>query len=124
MNIKSEIKKGDIILIVSILLLSAAFFIVPALGSESLEVKIYHQGEVVHRAVLSDVAEEYTIQAAGCRIAISSSGAVFEESLCSDGLCVKAGMLTKKGDSMACVPQKVAVVIDSAEEAGYDGIAY
>jgi len=109
--------KFDII-IFAILLLTSAFFITNKGGgdkklflisaNEKKEIPLQHQfiklndGNVV--------------------IEVSSEGARFIENDCPTKFCIKSGWVTKCGQTVACVPNKYAIVIECKEEA-YDAVS-
>ena len=128
MNTKSEIRrnitKGDIILIVSLLVLCLGLFINSFGKSENLTADIYVSGEKAHSIALSEVAESYTLNENYCQLLIEKDGVSFVFSDCADKLCIKKGKLKNQGDTMACVPEKVVVIIKSDNKKQIDGVAY
>ena len=128
MNTESEIKrsitKGDIILIVSLIVISLAMFISSFSQSESLIAEIYVDGEKARSIALEEVTESYTINENYCQLLIEKDGVSFAFSNCGDQLCVKKGKLKRQGDTMACVPEKVVVVLKSDKQNKIDGVAY
>lgn len=128
MNTESEIKrsitKGDIILIVSLIVISLAMFISSFTQSESLIAEVYVDGEKAHSIALEEVTESYTINENYCQLLIEKDGVSFAFSNCGDQLCVKKGKLKRQGDTMACVPEKVVVVLKSDKQNKIDGVAY
>lgn len=123
-EIKRNITKGDIILIASLLVLCAVLFVTSFGKSESLKAEIYVGGEKAHSIALSQVEEGYTVTENNCEILIEKDGVSFIASDCSDRLCIKRGKLKKQGDTMACVPERVVVIIKSDSEKQIDGVAY
>ena len=129
MNIDNQIKKGitkgDIILIVCVVLISAALFAFSFFGgSEDLTAEIYVSGEKVHSIALSEVEESYTLTENYCQLLIEKDGVTFIFSDCADKLCVTKGKLTKQGDTMACVPEKVVVILKGTDNKKIDAVAY
>ena len=128
MNTKSEIirniTKGDIILIVSLLVLCLGLFITSFGKSENLTADIYVSGEKAHSIALSEVTESYTLNENYCQLLIEKDGVSFVFSDCADKLCIKKGKLKNQGDTMACVPEKVVVIIKSDNKKQIDGVAY
>lgn len=117
MNLNSSKKnrlpllKGDILLIVSLCLIIVLLFL-PSFGDadEKLTAEIYHNGELVKTVSLSETeGEEITV--GNCELLIEKDGVIFVDSDCRDRLCIKRGKLKRKGDTMACVPEKVVAVI-------------
>lgn len=123
-GLKSRITKGDILLIIGIVILTATLFIYSFSGSDTLKAQIYLDGESVKEIDLSEVKDSYTVIVGQCELLIENDGVTFLSSKCSDKLCVKRGKLTKKGDAMACVPQKVVVSIKSTKGKQPDIVTY
>lgn len=123
MKSSKGLKKGDIIIIASITIVSVLWFIISFLSfGEKQQVRIYLDGEVYRAVDFSAVQDEEVITLDGCEIKITEDGACFLYSDCPDGLCVKRGMLTKSGDVMACVPKGITVEITGGR--AVDGISY
>ena len=103
--------KGDIILIVFLCILIISLFLPSFIKSdEKLRAEIYSEGELIKAVSLSECdGEEYSVS--GCTLLMEKDGVTFIEAACPDRLCIKRGKLKRKGDTMACVPQKVVVVI-------------
>lgn len=124
-EIRKNITKGDIILIVSLLVLCFALFITSFTGNnENLRAEIYVSGEMAHSIALSEVAESYTLTENYCQLLLEKDGVSFVYSDCADQLCIKKGKLKNQGDTMACVPEKVVVIIKSDSKKQIDGVAY
>jgi hypothetical protein len=92
--------------------------------SESLKVEIYVDGEKLHSITLSEVTESYTLTENYCQLLIEKDGVSFVFSDCGDQLCVKRGKLKNQGDTMACVPEKVVVILKSDGKDKIDSVAY
>ena len=128
MNTKSEIRrninKGDIILVVSLIVITLMMFVFSFSGSENLIAEIYVDGEKAHSIALEEVTESYTINENYCQLLVEKDGVSFVFSDCGDKLCIKRGKLKNQGDTMACVPEKVVVIIKSDSKKQIDGVAY
>lgn len=114
---KSPITKGDVALIaflclVIILLFTPSFFA----ADEKLTAYVYLDGEVVEAVEFSELSESRKITVGGCEILLQNDGVSFVESECRDKLCIKKGKLRRKGDTMACVPEKVVVTLKSEKK--------
>lgn len=117
------LKKGDIIIIVSITMISVLWFVLTFISfGEKQQVRIYLDGEIYKVIDLSAVEDEETVALGGCEIKITKDGACFLSSDCPDGLCVKRGMMTASGDVMACVPKGITVEVTGGR--AVDGISY
>ncbi len=123
-EIRKSITKGDIILVVSLIILSVMLFAFSFGKSESLKAEIYVDGEKVHSISLSEVTESYTLTENYCQLLIEKDGVSFVFSDCGDQLCIKRGKLKNQGDTMACVPEKVVVILRSDGKDKIDGVAH
>jgi len=122
-------KKADIILILFFCLLCAALLIPRYSGSGNMTAVIYESGKITHRIDLSKVSESYTIKLANApasTVEVEHNGIRYLTASCPDKLCVKAGLLTHRGDTAACLPQKTVIVIEggSKDEKTPDVITY
>lgn len=103
--------KGDILLIVFLGILIVLLFVPSFTGTqEKLTAEIFYEGELTHSISLSE-AEKEEITVGNCVILLEKDGVSFVSSTCHDKLCVKRGKLKRKGDTMACVPERVVAVI-------------
>ena len=123
-EIRKSITKGDIILVISLIILSLMLFVFSFGETESLKAEIYVGGEKAHSISLSEVAESYTLTENYCQLLVEKDGVTFSFSDCADQLCVKRGKLKNQGDTMACVPEKVVVILKSEGKDKIDGVAY
>ena len=123
-EIRKSITKGDIILVVLVTVLSIILFAFSFGKSESLRAEVYVDGEITHSIALSEVAESYTLTENYCQLLIEKDGVSFVFSDCSDHLCVKRGKLKRQGDTMACVPERVVVILKSDGKDKIDGVVY
>ncbi len=117
------LKKGDILIIFSVLTVSLIWFFITFLSfGEKQQVRIYLDGEIYKTVELSAVESEEIIRMDGCSVKVTKDGACFLSSDCPDGLCVKRGTMTRSGDVMACVPKGITVEITGGKTV--DGISY
>ena len=123
MKSSKVLKKGDILIILSVITVSLVWFIITFFSfGEKQQVRIYLDGETYKSVELSAVEGEEIITLDGCEIKVTRDGACFLFSDCPDRLCVKRGMMTKSGDVMACVPKGITVEITGGKNV--DGISY
>lgn len=123
-EIRKSITKGDIILIVSLILVCVMLFAFSLGKTDSLRAEIYVDGEKAHSIALSEVEESYTLTENYCQLLVEKDGVSFAFSDCADQLCVRRGKLKNQGDTMACVPEKVVVILKSDGKEKIDGVAY
>ena len=115
--------KGDFFLIAGIIILVGILFLKPLFSDGNLYGEVYYDSQKVHEVDFSSVAESYVITAGGCEILVENDGLSFKSSLCPDKLCINSGKLSLAGDTMACVPEKVVVVIKSDKKV-HDAVSY
>lgn len=108
---KQPLLKGDIALIISLCLIIVISFIPSFYGkNEKLTAEVYYEGELIKTVSLSECkGEEFLV--GSCTLLFEKDGVAFIHSECPDKLCIKRGKLKRKGDTMACVPERVVVVI-------------
>ena len=123
-EIIKSITKGDIILVVMLIIVSVMLFVFSFGGNDSLVAEIYVGGEKAHSIALNEVEESYTLNENYCQLLVEKDGVSFVFSNCGDQLCVKRGKLKNQGDTMACVPEKIVVVLKSDSKDIIDGVAY
>ena len=123
-EIRKSITKGDIILVVSLIIVCVMLFALSLGKTETLKAEIYVGGEKVHSIALNEVEESYTLNENYCQLLIEKDGVSFVFSDCGDQLCVRRGKLKNQGDTMACVPEKVVVILKSDGKEKIDGVAY
>lgn len=112
------LKKGDFFIIVTVIIIILVWFIAPfSGGKDNLRLVIYLDGEAVETAELSTLGEGKTFNVGGCEIFADSEGVKFVRSDCEDSLCVKRGTMTRAGDTMACVPERVVVSLKGGSAA-------
>jgi hypothetical protein len=125
------LRAGDGVIYAVLVLLCAALFLLPLLRDDDavLTAQIMADGEVIETVELSLSAMqtfEETREVNGCVIVLSPEGVCVADADCPDRLCVKTGMITRAGEAIACVPNRVVVTLRQARAADetYDGVAY
>ncbi len=114
---KKLFKRADIIVISAILLLSLLLYLPNALNNDSLTAVIYADGEIAEEIDLSKVNEAYTFSPkSGTVIAVETGKIRFAEARCKDELCISSGWLTQKGQTAACLPEKIVITIKGADK--------
>ena len=113
-------KKKDIIVIVSILLVALFSFIAVELtkqdGSEVI-VKI-DGAEVARYSLLID--NEYELNGGTNILCIKNKEAYLLDAKCPDHLCVKQGKISKNGETITCLPYKLTVTVTGGENPEVD----
>ncbi|MBR6502019.1 MAG: NusG domain II-containing protein [Clostridia bacterium] len=102
-------KKGDFIIIAIVVIavvLSALAFVS---FDDASRVIIKQNNKIVYDQSIDQNAAFNT----GTNLVIIEDGAVYvKEATCKNGDCVKLGKITKKGESIICLPNKVIVEIE------------
>jgi hypothetical protein len=112
------LKKGDLILIAAIVLLTAAGFAVPALygGGEGHRIAVIKQdNRVIERIDLDNVTDARRIYVKGAYtdvILVEKGRIRFEEADCPNLDCVRTGWISKKGAYAICLPNRTSIRIE------------
>ena len=111
-------RKGDIAVILIILVVATAFRLYQSRQTDKLEAVISVNGETVETIDLSAVDSKRTIKLdtdPKVIIAVENGAVYFEEADCDDKLCINCGKLSKKGDTAVCLPAKTVVTVSGAD---------
>ena len=129
-KILNMLKKGDIILLASLLTIVLGFTMFNILKSNKEQgsniAVIRHGDEIVETINLDSIEEPKRIVISGDYnvVALAEKGRVrFEKSDCPDKLCVNTGWLTKKGDVAVCLPNRTIIKIEGSKQ-DVDGGTY
>lgn len=122
---KKFIGKADFIIIAIIIIISVAFILFSKLsGGNKVVAEVSQNGEIVKTIDLSAVSEPYEITLDKAVILVEENGISFESAECPDKLCVKCGVLSKKGDIAVCIPTKTVIRIVGSDKSEIDAISY
>ena len=116
-------KKKDLILAGGILLIAGIWMLIRffMLNSESGSVLITVDGKEYGRYALSS-EQEIQINETNV-LEIRDGKAKMKSADCPDQICVHQRAISKNGESIICLPNKVVVSIEDAEDSGIDVIA-
>ena len=106
-------KKNEIMIIIGLLAASligiAAFYLFTA-TDEPLSVRVTRQGEIVAVLPLSEDHTETFADASGSNtLEISAGAAKIVEADCPDHICVKTYPISSPGETIVCLPHKLAM---------------
>ena len=120
------LRAGDGVIYAVLVLLCAVLFLLPLLQSadDGLTAQIVADGAVIETVDLASLEGEETRTVNGCEIVLTQSGVRVAAADCPDRLCVKTGEITRPGEAIACVPNRVVVTLKRAGGEPYDGVAY
>lgn len=115
--------RKDIVLILILLLIAGAVALFGSFSVGAQTATVTSDGETVTVIDLK-TAENETFTVNGTVIEVKDGTIRFADSNCGDKTCVRTGVLEKSGDAAACVPNKVAIKIDSSRNDGIDIVVY
>lgn len=122
-GIFSRLKKGDFLVLLLVIVVSALLFLSGAFSSQRLRAELYLDGECVSSVNLYELTGSKEASVGNCRILLEKDGVTFIFSACPDKLCVNRGKLKRAGDTMACVPERVTVVLKEINS-GVDAVVF
>ena len=109
-------KKRDIILIASILIVAIAFFLIVELTKEEgAGVVVKVDGIEVAEYSLSKNGT-YPLNGGTNILVIENGKAYLTDANCPDKLCVHQGKISRTGETITCLPNKLTVTVFGAEE--------
>lgn len=114
-------KKNDLILIVSVILISlSAFFILKFTKSDGETVTVSVDGSIYGTY---DLNKDDIIDINGTNtLVIEDNKAYMKDAHCPDKLCVKQKAISKDGESIICLPNKVIVTVESHSQSDVDAV--
>ena len=115
-------KKTDIILCAAILAGAAVWLLFLSIKtSDNLTAHIYIKGDLHASVDTSNTAELY--DTGTNLVQIESGGVYMLFSTCRSQDCIRMGKITRPGQMIVCLPNRVIVMLDGAGEAQYDAVA-
>ncbi len=120
---KGFIKKGDIIIIVLIGIISLCFLFETFSYNGNKYAQVYENGELKYTVDLNE-NDEYEIKIAGGKLLVENGKICYTQSDCPDGTCESFGWLSRVGDTASCVPNKTVVTVVGEDKDAPDAITY
>ena len=105
-------KKADALLIASLILLGAALFAVVSSGGEAARATVYLEGRPVWSCALAGEGE---FEISGVQVAVEDGCARIVRSDCPDLYCVNCGAISRMGESLVCLPNRVSVTLSGED---------
>ena len=127
---KKRNSRNDIILITILLMVTLLFLMMQNFfGKDGAEVVVMQDGKVMYEFSLEDELKGDNAlrieTTAGYNILeIKDGTASVINADCPDGLCVKQKAISKQGESLICLPHKLVITVEGAEESNIDAFAY
>ena len=122
-NFKIDLKKNDLILIIIVISVAALAFILhmaiggTGVGSATITIEGKIQG-------VYSLGEDQIVEINGGTnmLEIKNGYADMIKADCPDKLCVHQKAVSKRGESIICLPNKVVVSIESEENSEFDAV--
>ena len=123
---KKYIKRGDLWIIIAVLLVSGFIYVPLLLRGSGKIAEILVDGTVTDRIDLQQVTEEYIMKIQGSEILVGPGRIGYLHSDCPNGDCVRFGMLSRAGSTAACIPNHtmIRILSGSGQQKGPDAVTY
>lgn len=124
-NVYNVMKKGDVIIIASLLIVAAALFALSLAGGGDYAcfAEIAHDGEVIARLPLTEDAEFTFDDGEHLNIVEVSGGGVYMQNAnCPDGYCMHQGTAERVGDCIVCLPNRITVTVKGGGQGEVDAV--
>lgn len=105
-------KRADAVLIAALLMLSAALIELTRSGGEAALATVYLEGRPVWSCAL---ASEGEFEISGVKVVVKNGCARIDRSDCPDLCCVNSGAISRAGESIVCLPNRVSVTLSGEE---------
>ena len=114
-NMETQIKKGDIVIVVLVLLLAfAACFFIKGKGNGEY-VRITANGKTDRYSISKDCKIEQKTGKSGYNTIVIKDNTVYmENASCPDQVCVHHKAVSKNGESIICLPNEVYIEIEGS----------
>ncbi len=103
------VKKGDIVIICSVVIAFVlSMVLLVSFSAQGSRVVITQNSDVIYQQSI----KKDTVVEIGTNTIVIKNGIVhMENATCKNQICVKSGKISKKGESIVCLPNKVIVEI-------------
>lgn len=107
---------ADIVLILVLLIVGLSVFLIIELTREAgAGVRVYSDGEIVAEYSLS-FDGEYTLNGGTNILVIKDGKAYVTHADCPDKLCMKQGKISKTGEKIVCLPNRISIEVFGADD--------
>ena len=103
---------ADFFVIALVLICALAIWLYPFF-TKSGERAIIEQAQVSRTVYLSEDGET---QLDGATVRVKNGKIAITQSDCPDKVCVKTGEISKKGETIVCVPNEIVITIEGEQE--------
>jgi len=118
---RKNMKMADVILAIIVAGIALAIFLLNVfngLGRDSRVVCIFQNGELVDRYVINEESlqsKEYSSEWGSNTVNIEKGIVYINQSTCPDHLCERMGRISKSGQVITCLPNRLQIVIEGDE---------
>ena len=126
-----KVKKGDLIIVLILVVALVSWFVVNKLGESEDDRKIVIEvdGELYKAIPISPGMERQQIHidlhnGKYIDIVADETGAYVSDVVCPDKVCQKTGLVSRVGQSIVCLPNKVVVYIEGETQSEVDDVSY
>ena len=117
-----KMKKTDLIFIAALLALAGILFLANAGREEGAFAVVTVNGEAAGKYPL-DEDGIFPLNGGSNTLVIEAGEAFLTDADCPDKLCVKMGRISKTGQSITCLPNRLIVKIEGAGKAEFDALS-
>ncbi|MGI6585170.1 MAG: NusG domain II-containing protein [Gracilibacteraceae bacterium] len=126
-----KMKKGDLIIVLVLAAAVISWLIInnPDRTSGERQIVIETNGDLYKVVAMEEGMERQEIHiefknGKYINIVIDENGAYVRDVVCPDKVCQKTGLISKAGQSIVCLPNRVVVYIEGKDESEIDGISF
>lgn len=105
-------KRADAALIAALLMLGAALLVFMRSGDDAARATVYLEGCPVWSCALDSQGE---FEISGVLVVVGNGCARIARSDCPDMSCVNCGAISRAGESLVCLPNRVSVTLSGAD---------
>ena len=117
------LKPGDFIIVLILLCISLAFMLIPKEKGSTIYIKVNEKLTAVYS--LNQPKEKHiTVNGAvgEMHICIANGKAWVTDSACKNKLCVRMGKISKNGEVIVCLPNRVVISVKSIKNKKIDAV--
>ncbi len=125
MNKSFQRRDALFLIILAIVLLAAFVILFFFIGETGSYATITVNGEEYGRySLLQNQEIEITVDGSICNVAAIEDGSIrMEDANCPDKLCIHQGKIHRSGESIVCLPNRIAITIESSTDSEFDSIS-
>ena len=129
MSKPAALKRGDIIIVITAMLLVILLWMAVSawrisLGTQGQIMEIYMDGQLTHTITLTGEEQELRLEsAAGYNVLqFGPQGVRMLEADCRNQDCVRVGLQNLPGSVISCLPHRLLICLSGGREANFDAI--